>query len=166
MNLLVGLAVSDIGELMKTGIRDQLIAQIELISLVRNFQKCFIIQARLLNIVNQCSSQSFKKIEKQTVSICHTDLNDRRYPEELKHLLHNYCNDKKRKEKEDLHNTILEEIHDRLDRFKDIHDIQKKCKEIHEKFYKFEEMQNRLMKNEETQKETFMIQEKKSEESI
>ena len=154
MNLLVGLAVSDIGELMKTGIRDQLIAQIELISLVRNFQKCFIVQARLLNIVNQCSSQSFQKIEKQTVSICHTDLNDRRYPEELKQLLHNYCNEKKRTEKEELHNTILEEIHDGLHRLKDIHD-------------KFEEIQNRLSKYEETQKETFMmIQEFSREKSI
>lgn len=42
MNLLVGLAVSDINKLMKTGNRDQLIAQIELVSLVLNYRTTFL----------------------------------------------------------------------------------------------------------------------------
>ena len=50
MNLLVGLAVSDINQLMKTGKRDQLIAQIELISSVLNFRSTMIFQLLPQNI--------------------------------------------------------------------------------------------------------------------
>ena len=107
MNLLVGLAVSDIGELMKTGIRDQFIAQVELISLVRNFQKSFVVQARLLNIVKQKSSQYPKQFVNQTAMVCHADLNDKRYPEELKQLLRQYCSDKKSTVKEESQNALM-----------------------------------------------------------
>ena len=131
---------------MKTGIRDQLIAQIELISLVRNFQKSFVVQARLLNIVKQGSSQYPKKIMNQTALVRHSDLHDKRYPEELKQLLRQYCCDKKSAAKEESHNALLQEIHYKLHKFEEMNNKQDKFEEIHERLQKFEEGQKEILR--------------------
>ena len=49
MNLLVGIAVSDINHLMKSGKRNQLLAQVELISSVENFKN-----TKLFRVLPDC----------------------------------------------------------------------------------------------------------------
>ena len=99
MNLLVGLAVSDIESLMKTGKRDQLISQIEIINSVLKFRstKLFQLLARMgcfrkfpVRVQNWFHDDCHK------VTVHHSDLNDTRYPLVLKQLLQKHCLDKKK----------------------------------------------------------------------
>ena len=112
-NLLVGLAVSDIDSLLKTGKRDQLISQIEIISSVLKFRstKLFQLLSRMgcfrrfpLRVQNWFNDDCRK------VVVDHSDLNDTRYPLVLKQLLHKHCLDKKMEAKEKKQVAELEEL--------------------------------------------------------
>merc|ERR1719334_1575190 len=104
MNLLVGLAVSDINSLRKTGKRDHLFAQVELINYVQNIcssklfkylpQKCQIFfKNRILN-----QSEEFQ----MKVSARFSDVTDKTFPERLKKILFNHSLSKEQMKNEDL----------------------------------------------------------------
>ena len=105
-NLLVGLAVSDIQKLKKSGKRDQLVAQVELLSSVENFRqtKLFLILPGALrrkleryDQITSWNSISFYLSSLLDHSCCdrdhvkYSDILDKKYPETLKRMLYDFC---------------------------------------------------------------------------
>jgi len=92
MNLLVGLAVSDINTLLKTGKRDQLINQVELISYVESIStsRLFkILPLKLQDLFKNrvlCRGKAFKRV----ISVRYSDITDKTFPESLKKILHQH----------------------------------------------------------------------------
>ena len=93
MNLLVGLAVSDIDALWKTGKRDKLIAQIELIHYVESFCK-----SKVFKFWPETLQNWFKKKVlglgdqfAMHVPVKYSDITDHSFPEGLKKILHQHC---------------------------------------------------------------------------
>ena len=93
MNLLVGMAVSDIQTLSKSGKRNQLIAQIELIGYVENMlsSKGFKLLPPRLQIWLKnkvlCLEESFK----MEINVRYSDITDTTLSKRLKKLLHQHC---------------------------------------------------------------------------
>ena len=93
MNLLVGLAVSDINALYKTGKRDQLIAQIELINYVESAcsSKMFkFLPTRLQDLFKNKVLHLGDKSD-MNFPVRYSDITDKSFPEGLKNILHQHC---------------------------------------------------------------------------
>jgi len=105
MNLLVGLAVSDISALLKTGKRDQLIAQVELI----NYVECAS-SSKLFKFLPRTIQDLFKKkvlnlsdsLDKY-VPVKYSDINDKSFTKGIKRMLYEHCQRKEEEEKQKEH---------------------------------------------------------------
>ena len=116
MNLLVGLSVSDISTLMKTGKRDQLRSQIELISYVLKF-RC----TKLFQLMTRWGCLKCFPIYIQTwfgndvdkVTVHHSDPKDIRYPAALKKLLFKHCLEMEKESEETEMKVIRKSLRER-----------------------------------------------------
>ena len=123
MNLLVGLSVSDINTLMKTGKRDQLRSQIELISYVLKF-RC----TKLFQLLSRCGCLKYFPICIQTwfgndadkVTVYHSDPKDTRYPLALRHLLFKHCLDMEKETEETEMKVIRKSLREKDDKERQI----------------------------------------------
>jgi len=111
MNLLVGLAVSDISALLKSGKRDQLIAQVELINYVEG--ACSSKLFKFLPLKFQCLFKN-KVLNlgdnfEMYVPVKYSDINDRRFTTGIKRMLYEHC---KRKEDEEKQKEQEKELSD------------------------------------------------------
>merc|ERR1719219_1693545 len=106
MNLLVGLAVSDINKLTKTGKRDQLLAQVELICSVESFRNTKLysvlpnkLQSKLKGLVDHCQTCQSNVCYCNNVQVKYSDIADKRYPETVKKMLFDFCLKKEKNKK-------------------------------------------------------------------
>ena len=93
MNLLVGLAVSDINTLWKTGKRDQLIAQIELINYFESFCSSKIFKFLPIDLQMLFKNKVLRLGDKfdMTVPVRYSDITDNAFPKGLKRILQQHC---------------------------------------------------------------------------
>ena len=93
MNLLVGLAVSDINTLCKTGKRDQVIAQIELIHYVESFCKSKVFSYWPKSLQSWFKNRVLGVGDKfdMHVKVKYSDITDQSLPEGSKKILHLHC---------------------------------------------------------------------------
>merc|ERR1719219_405835 len=98
MNLLVGLAVSDITKLTKTGKRDQLLAQVELICSVESFRNTKLysllpnkLQSKLKGLVDHCQTCRSNTCCCNNVQVKYSDIADKKYPATVKKMLFDFC---------------------------------------------------------------------------
>eukprot|EP00092_Neocalanus_flemingeri_P081815 GFUD01102273.1.p1 GENE.GFUD01102273.1~~GFUD01102273.1.p1 ORF type:complete len:142 (+),score=23.69 GFUD01102273.1:1-426(+) len=122
MNLLVGLAVSDISALWKTGKRDQLIAQIELIHYVESFcsSKLFKFLPKNLQRYFKTKVLSLGDTFDMYVPVRYSDITDNSFPEGLKKILHNHC---LRQEKEARKQDQKKELTDMKSQLEDVKNL-------------------------------------------
>merc|ERR1711936_13615 len=114
MNLLVGLAVSDIQELMKS---------------VESFRN-----TKLFNLLPATLKVKMRRLldhsHCEPVQVKYSDISDKKYPETLKRILFDFClrkeEDKKKKEQEEQ----LKEVREEMLKMKEIHEISISMKEM------------------------------------
>lgn len=120
MNLLVGLAVSDINALWKTGKRDQLIAQIELINYVESFCSSKMFKFLPISLQNLFKNKVLSLGDKfdMYVPVRYSDITDKSFPEGLKKILHEHCLRKEQKARKKCQKKELSDIKAQLDEVK------------------------------------------------
>ena len=93
MNLLVGLAVSDISALWRKGQRDQLIARIELINYVESACSSKMFQFLPMSLQDLFKNKVLSLGDRfdMYVPVRYSDITDTSFPEGLKKILHEHC---------------------------------------------------------------------------
>jgi len=112
MNLLVGLAVSDISALLKSGKRDQLIAQVELINYVEGACSSKLFEFLPLKIQGLFKNKVLNLGDSfdMYVPVKYSDINDKCFTIGIKKLLYEHCKRKEEEEKQKEHERELSDI--------------------------------------------------------